>query len=67
MTEHYDSRNICLCKKVPKEKMIQAYKDGAETVNRIKYVTNAGNGACKGRRCTPKITALIADLEESPD
>lgn len=64
MSEHYDSHNICLCKKVSKEKMVDAFNNGAKTVNRLKYMTDAGNGACKGRRCTPKITALVAELED---
>lgn len=55
MTENYDSKNICLCKKISKEKMVEVINDGAKTVNRIKYKTGAGSGACKGRRCTPKI------------
>ncbi len=56
--------NICLCKKISKKKMIEAYKSGNVTVNRIKYVTGAGSGACKGMRCTPKIKALIEELKE---
>jgi len=63
MAEQVKSGNICLCKKVSRGKMVKAYEDGAKTVNRIKYKTGAGSGACKGRRCTPKITALLEELE----
>lgn len=65
MSKQYDAHNLCLCKKVSKAKMVAAYEAGAKTVNRIKYKTGAGNGACKGRRCTPKIEALVKSLEEA--
>ena len=47
--------------------MEAAYKEGAVTVNKIKYKTGAGSGACKGLRCTPKIEALIKELEQVSD
>lgn len=47
--------------------MVAAYSDGAKTVNRIKYKTGAGSGACKGRRCTPKIEALVKELKAAGD
>ena len=62
MSEHYDSHNVCLCKKVSRNKMEAVYNEGAKTVNRIKYKTGAGSGACKGRRCTPKIEKLVSEL-----
>ncbi len=65
MSESYDTGNVCLCKKVSRSKMIEAINQGAETVNRIKYVTGAGSGACKGRRCTPKIEALLKEVKDS--
>lgn len=59
--------NICLCKKISRSKMITAYNEGAVTVNKIKYKTGAGSGACHGNRCTPKIEALIKELEQVPE
>jgi bacterioferritin-associated ferredoxin len=59
--------NICLCKKISQSKMEAVYKEGAVTVNKIKYKTGAGSGACKGLRCTPKIEALIKELEQVSD
>lgn len=61
MSNHLQG-NICLCKKVSRSKMTAAYENGARTVNRIKYETGAGSGACKGRRCTPKIQSLLEEL-----
>lgn len=63
MSERVSSGNVCLCKKISKAKMVKAYNEGAKTVNRIKYKTGAGSGACHGRRCTPKIAMLIKELE----
>ena len=63
MSENELQGHICLCKKISRTTMEAAYEDGAKTVNRIKYKTGAGSGACKGRRCTPKIGALIEELE----
>lgn len=56
---HYDSNNICLCKKISRAQMEEAIEAGAKTVNRVKYKTGAGSGACHGRRCTPKIEKLL--------
>lgn len=65
MPEEIVTGNICLCKKISRAKMVKAYDEGARTVNRIKYKTGAGSGACKGRRCTPKIGKLLEELEIS--
>lgn len=63
---HCDIGNVCICKRVPKEKMIEAMESGAKTVSMIKYKTGAGSGACHGRRCTPKIERLLeAYFDES--
>lgn len=59
--EHHDIGNVCICKRVTKEKMIEAIESGASTVSMVKYKTGAGSGACHGRRCTPKIEKLLAD------
>lgn len=58
---HYNVNHICLCKQVSREKMEACIKEGATTVNLVKYKTGAGNGACKGIRCTPKIQALLEE------
>ncbi len=65
MTQSNLQGHVCLCKKISRDKMTQAYEDGARTINRIKYMTGAGSGACKGRRCTPKIGALLEELESN--
>lgn len=61
--EHEENVNICLCKQISKDKMIEAIEAGATTVSMVKYKTGAGSGACHGRRCTPKIQKLLDDYQ----
>ena len=56
---------ICICKSINKATMKKVIHEGATTVNMIKYKTGAGSGACKGRRCTPRIEALLANELDS--
>ena len=50
---------VCVCKSITKEKIKEAIKSGAKTVEEVKELTGAGTGACKGYRCTPVIQQLI--------
>ncbi|WP_139905490.1 (2Fe-2S)-binding protein [Clostridium thermarum] len=50
---------VCICKAIPRSKIKVAIKNGALTVKDVQKVTGAGSGGCGGRRCTPKIEALI--------
>lgn len=52
---------ICLCKKISKETIVNAIKEGATTVEAVKEKTGASSGACKGARCKSKIEALIEE------
>jgi len=55
---------ICICKSINKATMKKVIKDGATTVSAVRFKTGAGSGPCKGRRCTPRIEALLQDYEE---
>ena len=50
---------VCVCKSITKEKIKEAIKSGAKTVEEVKAITDAGTGACKGYRCTSAIQLLI--------
>ncbi|MBU5592167.1 (2Fe-2S)-binding protein [Clostridium sp. MSJ-4] len=50
---------VCLCKAIPRSKMKEAIANGAKTVEEVQKATGAGSGPCCGRRCTPKIEALL--------
>ena len=53
--------NICACKKISKDQIVQAVNNGAKTFEEVKEVTNAGNGCCKGSRCKSKIIEIIEE------
>lgn len=54
---------VCICKKVPKIKVLKAMEEGASTVAQVKKAVGAGNGACHGRRCTPKIKQMLEEFQ----
>lgn len=50
---------VCLCKAIPRSTIKKAIQNGARTIEEVQKATGAGNGGCKGNRCTPKIEALL--------
>lgn len=56
---------VCLCKGIPRSKIKEAIRNGANTLEKVQKATGAGSGGCKGRRCTPKIIELISQM--NPD
>lgn len=52
---------VCICKSINKATMKKVIREGAHTLNQVRYKTGAGSGACKGRRCTPRIEALLEE------
>ncbi|BAK81875.1 (2Fe-2S)-binding protein [Candidatus Arthromitus sp. SFB-rat-Yit] len=50
---------ICLCKGIDKFTINECIKDGANTIDKIKEMTGATGGGCKGARCRSKIIELI--------
>ncbi len=55
---------ICICKSINKATMKKVIKEGATTLQAVRYQTGAGSGPCKGRRCTPRIENLLREHEE---
>ena len=55
---------VCICKSIPRSTMKKAIKNGAKTVEEVRKATGAGSGPCGGRRCTPKIEALLRQATE---
>ncbi len=55
---------VCICKGIPRSTMKRAIENGADTVEKVRKATGAGSGPCGGRRCTPKIEALLASYRE---
>ena len=51
---------ICLCQGIIEDTIIDAIKNGADTVEKVKESTGATTGFCHGSRCKGKIEELIA-------
>ncbi|MGL4990944.1 MAG: (2Fe-2S)-binding protein [Sarcina sp.] len=56
-----DKNIVCRCKKVSKDQIIEAIKNGASTYEMVKDATGAGAGLCRGRKCKSIIEELIAE------
>jgi len=52
---------ICFCNKVTKKEIKEAIKNGARTVDDIKFATRASFGECQGSFCTSKILKIISE------
>jgi NAD(P)H-nitrite reductase large subunit len=52
---------VCLCKAISRATIKKAIKNGAHTLADVQKATGAGSGGCGGRRCTPKIEALLEE------
>lgn len=50
---------VCICKGISRATMKKAIGQGASTIEEVRRATGAGSGPCNGRRCTPKIEALL--------
>lgn len=50
---------VCICKAIPRKKIKDAIRGGADTVLKVNAVTGSGSGGCGGKRCAPKIYELI--------
>ncbi|MDZ4992136.1 (2Fe-2S)-binding protein [Clostridium perfringens] len=53
--------NVCLCKGVSEEKIVEAIKEGALSFEAVGEKTGAGTGACRGARCKCKIEELVEE------
>ena len=53
--------DVCLCKKISEEQIVEAVKNGANTFEEVKEATGAGAGGCKGARCRSNILQIIED------
>ena len=50
---------ICICRAIPRSKIKDAIRKGADSVVKVNEVTGSGSGECRGRRCGLKIKGLI--------
>lgn len=52
---------VCICKGIKKSVFWRALDAGALTKEDMHRMTGAGNGGCQGKRCGPRILALLCD------
>jgi bacterioferritin-associated ferredoxin len=52
-------KTICYCKGIPKKIFRRHIAAGVRTLAGLRLATGAGSGNCHGRRCTPRIVALL--------
>ena len=55
---------VCICKGISRATMKKAIEQGASTIEEVRRATGAGSGPCNGRRCTPKIEALLENAQK---
>lgn len=53
--------NVCLCKGISEEKIVEAIKGGALSFEEVGEKIGAGKGACCGARCKCKIEELVEE------
>jgi len=54
------NEKICICKGIPRKRVMEAIKKGAASLQEINRIVGSGSGDCKGERCGPKIERLLA-------
>ena len=54
---------VCICRAIPRRKIKDAIRNGADTVVKVNEITGSGTGECRGRRCGLKIKGLIDDYK----
>lgn len=52
---------VCRCEKVSRAEIINAIKNGATTLDGIKFRTRAGMGRCQGGYCTLKVLKILSE------
>jgi bacterioferritin-associated ferredoxin len=54
---------VCSCKKISKETIVNAIKNGSTALDEVKKTTQATTGICCGIRCKKKVKALINEYK----
>lgn len=51
---------LCRCETITEGEIIEAIRQGATTLDGIKFRTRAGMGRCQGGFCTPRVVKILA-------
>ncbi len=52
---------ICRCEEVTRGEILDAIRNGAESVNSVKRWTRAGMGLCQGKMCGGLVSRILAE------
>lgn len=57
---------VCRCEEVTKEEIMEAIRQGADTLDAVKRYTRAGMGFCQGRTCRRLVARILSAYYEMP-
>lgn len=57
---------ICRCEEITVEEIMEAIRNGADSLDAVKKATRAGMGFCQGRTCKRLIARMLACYYEMP-
>lgn len=52
---------VCICKGIRRKTFLALIAEGKRTLPELQNATGAGSGPCGGRRCTPRLLALLEE------
>ncbi|MBF0634213.1 MAG: (2Fe-2S)-binding protein [Nitrospinae bacterium] len=55
---------ICQCKGIKKGRFKKLIAEGVRSADGLRSATGAGSGSCGGKRCGPRIDALLAETAQ---
>ncbi len=57
---------VCRCEEVTAEEIMEAIRNGADSLDAVKKATRAGMGFCQGRTCKRLIARMLSCYYEMP-
>ena len=59
-----NNKKICLCNGITRKTIVDAIRNGADTLDKVAIATGAGTGNCKGARCDKAIEEIIKEIND---
>ena len=60
-------KKVCICRSVTGGTIMKAIREGSLSFEALRRAIRVGTGACKAKRCRPKIEAQLVAYKESLD
>ncbi len=58
-----DNKKVCQCNGIKRKTVVDAIKEGANSLEKVSKATGSGTGGCHGNRCAPVITKLLQEYD----